>query len=207
MFLSRLTFQETPPLSSCNLPGIQSHAVHLHTRNPSPEEAAVTNSCPHSNGIIRCQPKPSNALSCNHSAVQIQFGRTRPFIVRCTNVLPSFARNAAVLNVRSKASSSSTRKTNKERNRGRHPEVYTPAVRHVVENRPSTSLIVDPSQKGDRSLRVQLSVVREVDVAVWFSQELRCSVGSSVRTRGLSNIAQSSRWIGEHANVSSLSSI
>lgn len=152
--LSRFTFQETPPLSSCNLPRIQSHTVYLHTRNLSQEEAAVTNPCSHSNRIIRCQPEPSNAFSCNHSAVQIQFGHTCPSVVRGANILPPSALNATVLKVRSEAPSSSTRETNEERNRGRHPEVYTPAVRHVVKNRTSASLIVDPSQKGDRPLRV-----------------------------------------------------
>ena len=144
-YLSRFTFQETPSLPSSNLSGIQSHAVHLHTRNLSQEEAAITNPCAHSNGIISFQPEPSNAFPCNHSAVQIQLSHACFFVVRCTNVLPPFARHAAVLKVRSEALSSSTRETNKERNRRRHPEVYTPAVQHVVKNRTSASFIVDPS--------------------------------------------------------------
>ena len=144
-YLSRFTFQETPSLPSSNLSGIQSHAVYLHTRNLSPEEAAITNPCAHSNGIISCQPEPSNAFSCNNSTVQIQFSHAFLCAVRCTNVLPPAARHAAVLKVRSEALSSSTRETNKERNWRRHPEVHTPAVRHVVKNRTSASLIVDPS--------------------------------------------------------------
>lgn len=204
---TKFTFQKTPPATSCNLSGIQSHTVHLHTRNPSSEEATVTNPCPHSYGIIRCQSYSSNALFCNQSAVQIQFGDAGPSAVRGANVLPLSGRNAPVLNMWGGASSSPTRETGKERDRGGHPEVDTPAVRHVVENRTSASFVVDPDQKRNGILRVQLSLVRELDVTVWFPVEPSRSHGSSVRTSGLSDITKSSRRIGEYADVPSLSSI
>lgn len=97
--------------------------------------------------------------------------------------------------MRREAPSSSACKTYEQRSARHHPEVHAPAVRHVVEDGPRASLVVDPNQKSDGPPRVESSIVRELDVAVWFSKELCRSVWSSVRAWSGSDIDKCPRWV------------
>ena len=168
--------------------GIQGHAVNLHTRDLSSEEAAVTNPCPHSDRVICCQSKPSNALSCHQSIVYIQFSVTSSTAICCCNVLPFSMPNTSVLKMPREQTPLPTGESHKQRCWRHHPQVYAPSVWHVVEDWTSASLVVYPCQQSDGSPSVELPIVRELNVAVRFTIELGRSVRSSIRAWGKSNI-------------------
>ena len=73
--------------------------------------------------------------------------------------------------------------------------MHAPAVRHVIKDRSCASLVEDPSQEGDGTFSIQFTAVRELDVAVWTSEESYGSIRSSIRASRIPDASQDSRGI------------
>ena len=153
-FKSLCTFSEAFPLSAQDLSPIKSFIKHLHAGNASTEISPVANTSSHSYGVVSGQSKSTNIFTRSEPVVDKQFRTARPLVVRCTDKLPSSWYHPVVYQRTGETASSAARKPCKKRSSRNHPEVNAPAIRHVVENGSGISLVVDPRQEGDRSLRV-----------------------------------------------------
>ena len=83
-----------------------------------------------------------------------------------------------------------------------HPEVHSPAVRHVVEDGTRASLMVDPRQEGDWILGIQATAVGEKNVAVASPVELVRAVTCSIRSFGGADVTEDSTRIATAAYIS-----
>ena len=151
---SNRSSSETCPLSAQDLSPTKSSIKHLHTGNASAEISPVTNTSPHPYGVVSSQIKSTNISACCEPVIDKQLCSPRPSAVSCTNKLPTLRSHGSAHEVSTETASSTARKTYKQRSSSSHPEVNAPAIWHVVENGSGISLVVDPRQEGDRSLRV-----------------------------------------------------
>ena len=163
---SLCTFSEASPLSAQDLPPIKSFIKHLHARDPAFEISSIANTSSHSYGVVSGQSKSTNIFPRSEPVVDKQFRPARPLVVRCTDKLPSSWYHPVAYQRTGETASSAARKPCKKRSSRNHPEVNAPAIRHVVENGSGISLVVDPRQEGDRSLRVYSTSIWELDVTV-----------------------------------------
>ena len=161
-----LTSPEASLLACINLFCCQRHGINLHTRDTTSEVPRITNTRSHSHGVISGQSDSSNFLSGHKSILNEQLSLSCFVIVRCSNKLPS-ARSNPPAQYRFGETTSSTTCEPHEKHSGRnHPEVHSPAVRHVVEDGSGTSFMVDPSHQSYGSFCVDLSAVGELDKTV-----------------------------------------
>ena len=96
---------------------------------------------------------------------------------------------------------STTREPDKQRSWRHHPEVHSPAVRHVVEDGTRASLVVDPRQQGDGIPGVQATSVGEEDVAVASPVKLVRAVTCAVWSFGGADVTEDSTRIATAAYI------
>ena len=177
-----LTFPETSGFASKYLSSCKSHWINLHTGDATKEETRITKAGSHSDWIVGSQSYSSNILSRHKPILHEQLSLSRPSVVRRSNKLPSIRCDTPAYHRLGETASPSTCKPHKQRPRCDHPEVHAPAVRHVVEDGPGATLVINPRHKSDGSFCVQLSTVWKLDVTAWFTQELVRAITCSVRS-------------------------
>ena len=146
-----------------NLPAGQGAIVYLHTCYSSLKISLITTNSSHSHRIVCRQPYSPNASRGHKSRVDKQFCYTSSVIVRCSYELPSSWYHGSTCDRCRQVESPSTCKSHKQRPRCNHPEVNSPAIRFVVEDRTSSAFMVDWSQKGNGLLSVQATSIGEVN--------------------------------------------
>jgi len=167
-----ITWFETSLLSNQNLVSVQRLTVDLHTGDSPFEVSSVSHTSAHSDRVVGCQPESSNTLRRHKSRVHEQTGYTGSVAVSCSNELPFSRLHARTVDSTTETPSSSTREPCEEVSRRNHPEVHTPAIRHVVEDGSSLASVIDPRQKGYGTFGVDFTSVREFNVAVFATVEL-----------------------------------
>ena len=161
-----VTSPKASPPSTQDLSPIESFVEHLHTRNSSSEIPSISDTSSHSHGVVSSQSKSTHVPIGREPIIDKQLGSPGPLVISTTNKLPTSRLHCSARHVSAGTASSTFYESCKQDSRCNHPEVYAPAVRHVVEDGSSSSLVEDPRTEGDGISCVQPSSIWELDVAV-----------------------------------------
>lgn len=199
-----VTWFETSLLSNQNLIPVQRLTIDLHTRDSSFKESSVSLTSSHSDRVVGRQPEPSNTLGRHKPRVHKQTGYTGSVAVRCTDKLPFSRYYAWTVDRATETPSSSTREPCEQVSWRNHPQVHTPAIRHVVKDGSSLTSVIDPRQKSNGTSRVEFSTVREFNVTIFSTVEFYWAARRVIRSRGISYSARCSTRIPWETDVFSL---
>ena len=185
-----------------DLPGGKSSRKYLHTGDSSPKIPSISNTSSHPDGVVSSQSYSTNILIGTEPIIDKQLGASCSLIVNCTNKLPLSRSYSSAGHRLCKTASPSTRKPCKQHFRCNHPEVYSPAIWHIVKDRPRVALMVDPRQECDGSSCVQPSSIWKLNITVGPSKEIIRATRFSIWTWSKSNVSDNSWWISETADIS-----
>ena len=188
------------------MPAAQRFAENLHARHASLEVALISDACAEPHRIVGGQAMPADLSHRDEPVIQPESRHAGLVIVRRTHIVPSAVSDADGAR-QSRGGAAITAKEPHKQGPGRdEPEVHSPAgPTPVVEYGPRDPFVVDPRQDRHGRHGVQLAVgVRNLDVAVSVSEELRRAIRTAVGPGSRLHADQPTGGAPVGTNVSSL---
>ena len=187
MAVALLTFTEASSFLFQDCSPREGNSIHLHTRDATTEVTSVSSIVlgSHPHRIVGGQFETSNVSFRYESVVDEKFGNSSSLVVGCAHELPTTWFYSIIHNGCGLTTITSC-ETNEQLLSWCHPEVYSPASWVVVEDRSTSSSVLDPSQKGDGIFGVQFACVSKLSITVHFAKESvstsTCSIWTCVRS-------------------------
>ena len=200
------TSPEAYPLSAQDLSPSKSSIKHLHTRDHASEISSIADTSSHSYGIVSGQSKSTHIFVRSEPVIDKQFRPARALVVCCTDKLPSSWYHPSAYQRTGETASSAAGKACEKRSWRNHPKVYAPAIRHVVKDGSSASLVIDPSQQSDGCSCIYSASIWELNVTVWSTIEVIGAASSSIGAWSKPHIPHISWRISKSANIPAASS-
>ena len=123
----------------------QRSVIELHTGDLALEVAPVSFASSESDGIISSKPDPTDSLPGHKFVVDEKSCGSSAAAVGGRYKVPSFPHVAACCKRRRRTEAAASREPHEQRFGGDIPEVHSPSIRFIVNNRTCASQVVDPS--------------------------------------------------------------